>query len=208
MQELYNTIKPVGRRVIVLVDPNEKRQHALDLGDGKSVSLELSIDYNWDGRVTGFTQGTLLTDYKNLKAGIKVLIHHNSAGEENELTVDGIPQGNKVYAIDEAFLYFGVNGDEIICVDGYMLAERLYEKEPVSPAGIILVSEPPKIHNKLRILGKPESITDFNVGDIAIVYKYSDYEMTHVVNGKSRKLIRLKYSDCLAVDYGFEERGY
>ena len=208
MQELYNTIKPVGRRVIVLIDPQEKRQHALDLGDGKSINLEVAIDYNWDGRVTGFTQGTLLADYKNLQAGTKVLIHHNSADEYNELTVDNCPHGTKVHAIDEQFLYFGVDGDEIICVDGYMLAERLYEKEPVSPAGIILVSEPPKIHNKLRILGKPASITDFNVGDIAVVYKYSDYEMTHVVNGKSRKLIRLKYSDCLAVDYGFDERGY
>jgi hypothetical protein len=74
----------------------------------------------------------------------------------------------------------------------------MYKPEPVSPAGIILVSEPEKIDNKLRILAKPDSITDFEVGDIAITYKYSDYEMTHNLNGTQEKIIRLKYTDCLA----------
>lgn len=198
MKALYNKIKPVGRRVIVLVDPQEKREHALNLGEGKTLTLEVSIDYSWDGRVTGFTQGTLLTDYKNLTAGTKVLIHHNSTTEDNEVDYPDTPIGKKIFAVDENFLYFGVDGDNVICVDGYMLAERLYEEEPVSPAGIILVSEPKQIPNKLKILGKPQSITDFEVGDIAVVYKYSDYEMTHVVNGQHKKLIRLKYSDCLA----------
>ena len=45
----------------------------------------------------------------------------------------------------------------------------------------------------LKILAKPESITDFEIGDIAIVYKKSDYEMTHNVGGKLQKIIRLKY---------------
>ena len=73
MKHLYNKIKPVGKRVIVLSKPDDKRNHKLNLGNGKSVDLELAIDYSWDGRVTNITQGILLTDYKNLKAGTYVL---------------------------------------------------------------------------------------------------------------------------------------
>ena len=198
MKHLYNKIKPVGRRVIVLVDIDGKKSHNLDLGNGKSVSLEIATEYSWDGRVTGLTQGILLTDYKNLKAGMYVLAHHSSMGDECELVHEGIPHGHKLFSIEENFIYFGADEEKLIPLDGYMLAERLYEPEPVSKFGIILISEPVKIPNKLKILAKPDSITDFEVGDIAITYKYSDYEMTHNINGKQETIIRLKYSDCLA----------
>ena len=49
----------------------------------------------------------------------------------------------------------------------------------------------------MKVLAKPESIEDFEVGDLAVVYKKSDYEMTHNIGGKMTKIIRLKYSDCL-----------
>jgi co-chaperonin GroES (HSP10) len=198
MKHLYNKIKPVGRRVIVLVDIDGKKSHNLDLGNGKSVSLEIATEYSWDGRVTGLTQGILLTDYKNLKAGMYVLAHHSSMGDECEMDYEGIPHGHKLFSIEENFIYFGADEEKLIPLDGYMLVERLYEPEPVSKFGIILVSEPVKIPNKLKILAKPDSITDFEVGDIAVTYKYSDYEMTHNINGKQETIIRLKYSDCLA----------
>lgn len=198
MKHLYNKIKPVGRRVIVLVDIDGKKSHNLDLGNGKTVSLEIATEYSWDGRVTGLTQGILLTDYKNLKAGMYVLAHHSSMGDECEMDYEGIPHGHKLFSIEENFIYFGADEEKLIPLDGYMLAERLYEPEPVSKFGIILVSEPVKIPNKLKILAKPDSITDFEVGDIAVTYKYSDYEMTHNLNGKQETIIRLKYSDCLA----------
>ena len=198
MKHLYNKIKPVGRRVIVLVDIDGKKSHNLDLGNGKSVSLEIATEYSWDGRVTGLTQGILLTDYKNLKAGMYVLAHHSSMGDECEMDYEGIPHGHKLFSIEENFIYFGADEEKLIPLDGYMLAERLYEPEPVSKFGIILISEPVKIPNKLKILAKPDSIIDFEVGDIAVTYKYSDYEMTHNLNGKQETIIRLKYSDCLA----------
>jgi len=98
MKHLYNKIKPVGRRVIVLVDIDGKKSHNLDLGNGKSVSLEIATEYSWDGRVTGLTQGILLTDYKNLKAGMYVLAHHSSMGDECELVHEGIPHGHKLFS--------------------------------------------------------------------------------------------------------------
>lgn len=198
MKHLYNKIKPVGRRVIVLVDVDGKRTHNLDLGDGKTASIEIATEYSWDGRVTNLTQGILLTDYKNLKAGMYVLAHHSSMGDECELVYDGIPQGHKLFSVEDNLIFFGFDKGKIIPIDGYMLVERMYKPEPVSKFGIILTAEPEKIDNKLRILAKPDSITDFEVGDVAITYKYSDYEMTHNLNGVQEKIIRLKYTDCLA----------
>lgn len=201
MKHLYNKIKPVGRRAIVLVDVDEKKSHKIDLGDGKSTELYLANEYSWDSRVTNHTQGVLLTDFKNLKAGMYVLVHHNSMGDECELAYPGIPEGHKIFAVESGFIYFGVDGDKVIPLDGYMLVERMYKPEPVSKFGIILTAEPEKIDNKLKIIAKPDSITDFEVGDIAITYKYSDYEMNHNIGGKQQSIVRLKYSDCLAKEH-------
>jgi co-chaperonin GroES (HSP10) len=77
-----------------------------------------------------------------------------------------------------------------------MIVERMYEDDYVSPGGIIL-TEKKKLDTMMKIVNKPESITDFEVGDIAVVYKFSDYEITHNIGGKRTSVIRLKYSDCL-----------
>lgn len=198
MKKLYNKIKPVGKRVIILVNTEQKNSHRFTKDDGTTAELHLANEFSWDSRVTNFTQGILLTDYANLKAGDYVLVHHNSMDDECQLEHESIPRGHKIFAIYDHFLYFGLRDGEIVCVDGYMLASRMYEEEEVSKAGIIMTLEPKQIPNKLKILGKPDSITDYEVGDIAIVYKYSDYEMVHNVNGKVERIIRLKYADCLA----------
>ena len=208
MKHLFNKIKPVGKRVIVLSKPDDKRNHKLNLGDGRSVNLELSIDYSWDSRITNITQGILLTDYKNLKAGTYVLAHHSSMGDECELVHDEIPEGYKMFSVEEQFIYFGFKDGNVIPIDGYMLAERLYEPDNITKGGIILNTEPIKIHNKLRIKAKPDSELAFNVGDVVITYKYADYEMTHNLNGKQESIIRLKCIDCLAIDHDFDKRGY
>lgn len=208
MKHLFNKIKPVGKRVIVLSKPEDKKNHKLNLGDGKSINLEIATDYSWDSRVTNITQGILLTDYKNLKAGTYVLAHHSSMGNECELVYDNIPDGYKLFSVEEQFIYFGFKDGKVIPIDGYLLAERLYEPDNITKGGIILNTEPIKIHNKLRIKSKPESTTDFNEGDVVITYKYADYEMTHNLNGKQESIIRLKYIDCLAIDHEFDKRGY
>jgi co-chaperonin GroES (HSP10) len=195
MNNLYNTIKPVGKRIIVAIKSGAKESHIIKDENGNDVELYIDTSYSWDGRITNKTQGVLLTDYKNLKAGTNVLLHHNSIDEDNKLDIQPDIH-TSIYAVDDMFLYFGIDGDELICVDGFMLAERVYEDDEVSPGGIIL-TEKKQRESLLKILAKPESIEDFEVGDIAIVYKKSDYEMTHNIGGRVQKIIRLKYSDCL-----------
>ena len=189
-------MKPVGNKVIIAIDTNEKNKHKITKDDGSEIELYVDTSYSWDGKVTAYTQAILLTDYKNIKAGTDVLIHHNALHDTNEMDIDYSPSV-KFYSIEEGFVYFGIKGEEIICIDGYMLVERVYDEDTLSPGGIILV-EKKKHDSLLKIIKKPDSITDFEIGDIAVTYKYSDYEINCRINGKMEKLIRLKYSDCLA----------
>lgn len=208
MKHLFNKIKPVGNRTIVITNTNQKKEHSFTKEDGTEGSLYIANEYSWDSRVTNFTQGTLLNDFKNLKAGTDVLVHHNSMGNECELDISDTPKGHKIFAVDAHFIYFGIKDKKLIPVNGNMLVERLYEPEDVSAGGIVLTLEPIKIKNKVRIIAVPESITDYKVGDVAIIYPFADYAMTHNVNGKIEEVIRLKYSDCLAIDHDFDKRGY
>ena len=195
MKHLYNTIRPVGKRAIVAIKKGAKESHKFKDKDGKDIELFVDVSYSWDGKISNPTQGILLTDYKNLKAGTDVLLHHNSVTDDNKLDIEPDIH-TTIHSVEEMFLYFGVVDGKITPVDGFMLAERIYSDDEVSPGGIILV-EKKKNDTVLRILAKPESIEDYEVGDLAIVYKYADYEMTHNVGGEMTRIIRLKYSDCL-----------
>jgi len=194
MKHLYNKIKPVGKRAIIAIDTNSKGKHTIKGEDGKDVELYVAHEYSWDGKVSNYTQATLLTDFKNLKAGTDVLIYHNGLNDEFQLPISDIPPYIKIYTIESPFVYFGIQGEDVICLDGFMLAERIYE-EPYK--GNIIVTEQKKKESMLKIIGKPESITDYEIGDIAITYKYADYEVIHSVGGKQKTFIRLKHSDCL-----------
>lgn len=194
MEHLYNTIKPVGKRVIIAVRSGEKDTHKVVRDDGTEVELFVNTNFSWDGKIANHTQGKLLTDYKNLKAGTDVLFNHNSINDDNRMDIE--PDNlTSIHAIDSNMLHFGVDGDKVICIDGFLLAERMYEEE--KSYGSIILADKVKKDCMLKILDKPESITDFEVGDIAIVYKYSDYEMHHNIGGKRTSLIRLKYTDCI-----------
>ena len=203
MEHLYNTIRPVGKRAIVAVKSGEKNSHIIKGANGEDIELFVDTSHSWDGRVSSPTQATLLTDFKNLKAGTRVLIHHNTIQPDNQLDIQP-DTVTSIHAIDEDTVYFGINGDEIICLDGYMIVERIFSEDEVSPGGIIL-TEKKKNDVMMKILNKPDTITDYEVGDVAIVYKYSDYEIPHNIGGRITKVIRLKYSDCLGKVDNYEQ---
>lgn len=190
---MFNTIKPIRGNVIVC--PQPKESHKITNEFGQEVELFVDTSYSWDSRIKNSTHGILMTDYKNLKAGTHVIFHHNAINDANSLDIEY--NGATIHSFEEELLYFGVEGEDIICVDGIMIAERIYDEDTVSPGGIILV-EKKKQDSLLRIVSKAEDITDFEIGDVAVVYKYSDYEIPHNIGGKIKNLIRLKYSDCLA----------
>lgn len=190
---MFNTIRPVRGRVIIC--PQKKESHLIKDEHGKDVELYIDNSYSWDSRVSQYTHGILMTDYKNLKAGTHVIFNHKSVLDENKLDIEY--NRTPIHAIEEHLVYFGVDGEEIICLDGMMMVERIYDEDTVSPGGIILV-EKKKQDSLMKVVAKADGIDDFEVGDIVVVYKYSDYEIPHNIGGKQRNLIRLKYSDCLA----------
>lgn len=190
---MFNTIKPVRGKVIV--SPKQKDSHKIKNENGEEVELYIDNSYNWDSRVSQSTHGILMTDYKNLKAGTYVIYNHKAISDENKLDIEY--NRAPIHAIDEYLIYFGVDGEEIICLEGMMMVERIYDEDTVSPGGIILV-EKKKQDSLMKVVAKAYDIDDFEVGDVAVVYKYSDYEIPHNIGGKQVKLIRLKYSDCLA----------
>lgn len=194
MNHLFNTIRPVGKRVIVAVRNGSKESHLIEKEDGSSVELFVDTSYSWDGKISNHTQATLLTDYKNLKAGTDVLIYHNSISADNCLDI--YPDtSTRIHSIEENFVYFGYVDGELVCLDGFMIGERVFDDEEVSPGGIIL-TEPKKQETLIKIVAKPDSVTDYEVGETAVMYKYSDYEMTHNLGGKMTKIIRIKVDDC------------
>jgi hypothetical protein len=193
MKHLYNTIRPVGKRAIVAIVDGEKNKHTITDENGKEVELFVDTSFSWDGKVANHTQATLLTDFKNLNAGTHVLIYHNAIHETNQLDIWVNPL-TRIHAIEDSSIYFGFDGEKIICVDGYLLAERIYEDDSTEH---IIAPDKRQVDNVLRIVGKPDSVEDFEIGDLAVVYKYSDYEITHNLNGRRVSVIRLKYSDCL-----------
>lgn len=190
---MFNKIRPIRGRVIV--SPKMKESHIIKNEKGEDVELFIDNSYSWDGRITKPTHGVLMTDYKNLKAGIDVIFNHNSVSDDNKLDIEY--NRAPIHAIEENLVYFGVDGEEIICLEGMMMVERVYDEETVSPGGIILV-EKKKQDSLMKVVAKAHDIEDFEIGDTAVVYKYSDYEIPHNIGGKQKKLIRLKYSDCLA----------
>lgn len=195
MEHLYNKIRPVGNRVIVAVKKGSKNTHTIKGKDGEDIELYVDTSFSWDGKITNHTQGVLLTDFKNLKAGTDVLLYHNATNDTNELDIY-IDATTYIYSIESDNLYFGLDGENLICLDGFMLAERMYDEDELSDGGIIL-TEKKKKDSVLKILAKPDSVDDYEVGDIAVVFKYSDYEMVHTIGGKQTRIIRLKYTDCI-----------
>jgi hypothetical protein len=190
---MFNTIKPIRGNVIVC--PLQKEAHKITNELGEEVEIFVDTSYSWDSRIKNNTHGILMTDYKNLKAGTHVIFNHNAISENNGLDIQY--NGSTLHAIEEHLVYFGIHGEDIICLEGMMIAERIYDEDTLSPGGIILI-EKKKQDSLLKILAKADNIEDFEIGDVAVVYKYSDYEIPHNIGGKIKKLIRLKYSDCLA----------
>jgi len=59
MEHLYNTIKPVGKRVVIAVRSGDKDSHKVIRDDGTEVELFVNTNYSWDGKISNHTQGTL-----------------------------------------------------------------------------------------------------------------------------------------------------
>lgn len=176
------------------MDPNAKSNKKINtpLGD---IELYIGSEYSWDGRVSNNTSGILLHDFKEAPKGSVVIFNHRATEQENEID-------DKIFLIDDAFIYFYLDNSEPVPFSGYFLISRIEKKKYESE----LVHIPDGWNetyydNIFTIKGVPRGHSVFNKGQQVIAYKFSDYEIPYAVNGVHDSVIRLKEDDILALNY-------
>lgn len=176
------------------MDPEAKSKKKVSTPMGE-IDLYIASEYSWDGRVSHNTSGILLQEFKGAPKGSIVIFNHRATTQDNEID-------NKVFLIDEAFIYFYIDNNEPIPFDGYFLISRIEKKKYTSE----LVHIPDgwnetNYDNIFTIKRTPKGHTDFHEGQTVIAHKFSDYEIPYAVNGIHSTAIRLKEDDILALSH-------
>lgn len=184
-------MKLLHRRALVLVDPDAKSNKKISTPMGE-IELYIANEYSWDGRVANNTSGILLDDFKEAPKGSVVIFNHRATTQDNEID-------DKVFLIDEPFIYFYLDGSEPIPFEGSFLISRIakqkYHTELVHiPDGW----NDTHYDNLFRIERTPRGHDVFKKGQRVIAHKFSDYEIPYAVNGIHSSVIRLKEDDILA----------
>jgi hypothetical protein len=187
-------MKLLHNKALVLVDPEAKSKKKISTPMG-DIELYIASDYSWDSRVSSSTSGILLEDFKGAPKGSVVIFNHRATTQDNEID-------DKIYLIDNAFIYFYLDGNDPVPFAGYFLISRIKKRKYSSE----LVHIPDgwaedNYDNIFRIERTPRGHTDFHAGQEVIAYKYSDYEIPYAVNGVHASVIRLKEDDILALSY-------
>ena len=184
-------MKLLHNRALVLVDPEAKSNKKVQTPMGE-IDLYIANDYSWDGRVANNTSGILLEDFKEAPKGSVVIFNHRATTQDNEID-------NKVFLIDEPFIYFYLDGNNPVPFGGYFLISRIKKQKYKSE----LVHIPDgwneeDYDNIFRIERVPKGYNVFRSGQKVIAHKFSDYEIPYAVNGIHSSVIRLKEEDILA----------
>jgi len=157
------------------------------------IDLYIANDHSWDGRIAENTSGVLLNDFKEAPKGSVVIFNHRATTQDNEID-------DKIFLVDEPFIYFYLDGDKPVPFQGCFLISRIPRKKYNSE----LVHIPDgwnETHydNIFKIERGPRGISNFNEGQIVIAHRYSDYEIPYAVDGVHMSAIRLKEDDILAL---------
>jgi hypothetical protein len=184
-------MKLLHNKALVLVDPDAKSNKKVQTPMGE-IDLYIGSEYSWDGRVSNSTSGILLETFKEAPKGAVVIFNHRATTQDNEID-------NKVFLIDEAFIYFYIDGNNPIPFSGHFLISRIKKQKYQSK----LVHIPDgwneeSYDNLFRIERVPKGHDVFHEGQKVITHKFSDYEIPYAVNGVHSSVIRLKEDDILA----------
>lgn len=176
------------------MDPEAKSKKKINTPMGE-IDLYIASEYSWDGRVSHNTSGILLDDFKGAPKGSIVIFNHRATTQDNEIE-------NKVFLIDEPFIYFYLDNGNPIPFDGHFLISRIAKRKYNSE----LVHIPDgwnetNYDNVFKIERTPRGNSNFNAGQIVIAHKFSDYEIPYAVNGIHSSVIRLKEDDILALSH-------
>lgn len=193
-------------RLLVKADIFQREQHSFLMPDGTRKAFYLGAKYGEDNKKSKLTMAQVVTECDELKVGDVVLFTHLVIRDDKEVQHEDYPGTEKLYLIDKSSVSFYIREEEICPVGDNLLCERLYYPEEVSPGGIILSYEKKQVENRLRVLKVPPGIDEVKEGDVVVVYKFSDYELSFNYSNTEKTIIRCLFSrDVIAVDeYSYE----
>ena len=188
-------MKLLHNKALVLVDPEAKSKKMVSTPFGE-IELFIASDYSWDSRVTESTSGILLQEFKGAPKGSVVIFNHRATTQDNEID-------DKIFLIDENFIYFYLDGNDPIPFGGYLLISRIAKKKYNTTYIDIPDGWNDDVYdNVFKIERTPEGNDNFSKGQNVVAYKFSDYEIPYAVNGMHDKAIRLKEDDIVAIHTG------
>lgn len=189
MQILHN-------RALVLVDPEAKSRKKISTPMG-DIELHLAIDFSWDSKVKESTNGILLHEFKGVPKGTEVIFNHRATTQDNEID-------DKIFLIDDVFIYFYINGTTPVPFDNYYIISRINKPRTKSELLVIPDNVPTDTYDNIfRIEASPKGCDKFKKGQKVVAYKFSDYEIPYAIDGVHKNVIRLKEEDILSL-YDYE----
>lgn len=179
-------------KALVLVDPEAKAKKKIKTPFG-DIELHLATDFSWDSKVKESTNGILVSDFKGVPKGTEVIFNHRATTQDNELE-------DKIFLIDDVFIYFYMDNGEPIPFDNYYLIKRINKPRAESKFLHIPDNVPTEVYDNIfEIVKTPKGSDRFNAGQRVIAYRYSDYAIPYAVDGVHGTAIRLKEEDILAL---------
>ena len=179
-------------KALVLVDPEAKAKKKIKTPFG-DIELHLATDFSWDSKVKESTNGILVSDFKGVPKGTEVIFNHRATTQDNEIE-------DKIFLIDDVFIYFYMDNGEPIPFDNYYLIKRINKPRAESKFLHIPDNVPTEVYDNIfEIVKTPKGSDRFNAGQRVIAYRYSDYAIPYAVDGVHGTAIRLKEEDILAL---------
>lgn len=179
-------------KALVLVDPEAKAKKKITTPFG-DIELHLATDFSWDSKVKESTNGILLEDFKGVPKGTEVIFNHRATTQDNEID-------DKIFLIDEVFIYFYFDNGHPVPFEKYYLIKRINKPRTQSKFLHIPDNVPTETYDNIfEIVKSPKGSDKFNAGQRVIAYKYSDYEIPYASDGVHGTVIRLKEDDILAL---------
>jgi hypothetical protein len=135
---------------------------------------------------------------------------HHDHGEllKNEFYIENINNElknnsyDKIFLIDDAFIYFYLDNGQPVPFSGYFLISRIAKKKYTSELVHIPDGWNDTYYDNIFTIEKtPRGNDTFHKGQQVIAYKFSDYEIPYAVEGTHSNVIRLKEDDILAINY-------
>lgn len=192
-------MKAVHNKILVRSYANQKDTINITGKDGKLVQLWIGKQYVGNNRERNPVLCEVIDNasekYDYIKAGDKVLLHHNycSDWKTNPFCIEyDLQTGEGLYAFElNESVFCKINNDgELEAVCDNLIVERI-EEAYASEHIIIPESVKKKAVQNVKVLSVAPEIKHIKVGDVVGILPKADYEICYTFNKKEYKAIKV-----------------